>query len=252
MSQSRGIADRFYHYDGLGSTRALSDGVGAFTDTYDYEAFGEVLNQTGQTENSYLFTGEQFDSSLNQYYLRARYYDQGVGRFTQMDTWQGNNFDPVTLHKYLYANADPVRYSDPTGQNASINSLAVLGLAVLGTASVYSSYQLLTDVSFEGQPHKSQLEFLIENNNIQRDHILNSVIDDGERSGASANDDVNDDTDIECLEWFTDLVGHWIYINERSVSADLTILKKQWNQQAATFLEFCPEFIDRLPPDFPI
>ncbi|MBL4827259.1 MAG: RHS repeat-associated core domain-containing protein [Spongiibacteraceae bacterium] len=99
----------------MGSTRSLSDQAGTITDTYHYEAFGEVLNQTGSTENDYKFTGEQYDEDLNQYYLRARYYYQHSGRFTQQDTWMGNNHDPITLHKYLYANADPVNYIDPTG-----------------------------------------------------------------------------------------------------------------------------------------
>ncbi len=113
----------YFHYDGLGSTRALSNASGVLTDSYDYEAFGEVLNQTGSTENNYLFAGEQFDSVLDQYYLRARYYSQGTGRFTQQDTYLGNNSDPVSLHKYLYANADPVMYTDPTG-NFSISQLS--------------------------------------------------------------------------------------------------------------------------------
>lgn len=126
ISQQRNGAKSFYHYDGLGSTRGLSDSSGVITDTYDYEAFGELLNQTGDTENSYLFTGEQFDSGLNQYYLRARYYNQAIGRFTQMDSWMGNNHDPVTLHKYAYGNADPVTYTDPTGN---------FGLASFGVAS---------------------------------------------------------------------------------------------------------------------
>jgi len=103
ISQNRNGTVAFYHYDGLGSTRRLSNAVGVLTDAYDYEAFGETLNKTGSTENAYLFTGEQLDSSLNQYYLRARYYDQGSGRFTQMDGYQGRMGDPVSLHKYLYA-----------------------------------------------------------------------------------------------------------------------------------------------------
>ncbi|PWQ99702.1 polymorphic toxin-type HINT domain-containing protein, partial [Leucothrix arctica] len=49
------------------------------------------------------------------YYLRARYYNPHQGRFTQQDTWMGNNSDPITLHKYLYANANPVNMVDPTG-----------------------------------------------------------------------------------------------------------------------------------------
>ena len=38
-----------------------------------YTAFGEMDVQDGSTENSYLYTGEQFDGELGQYYLRARY-----------------------------------------------------------------------------------------------------------------------------------------------------------------------------------
>lgn len=150
ISQDRAGATSFYHYDGLGSTRALSDATGTITDTYHYEAFGEVLGQTGTTENSYLYTGEQFDGSLNQYYLRARYYDQGIGRFTQMDTWMGNNYDPVTLHKYLYANADPVTYVDPTG-NFSIGGM-MSGIGTMANLSMraygaYSNVSLLMDIA---------------------------------------------------------------------------------------------------------
>jgi len=106
----------FYLYDGLGSTRALADSSGALTDTYDYEAFGTLLKSDGLTDNDYRYTGEQFDTPLSQYYLRARYYNQGIGRFTQMDTFQGVAVDPVTLHKYLYAGNDPVLMVDPGGE----------------------------------------------------------------------------------------------------------------------------------------
>ncbi len=81
-----------------------------------------LIDSTGTAANSYLYTGEQFDDSLNHYYLRARYYYHSLGRFTAQDTWMGSNHEPVTLHKYLYANADPVNNIDPSG-NFSIGSL---------------------------------------------------------------------------------------------------------------------------------
>jgi len=105
LNQERNSANNYFHYDGLGSTRALSDSSGSLTDSYDYAAFGEVLAQTGTTENLYQYTGEQFD--LDQTYLRARYFDQSVERSTQQDTWMGVNSDPIMLNKYLYGNADP-------------------------------------------------------------------------------------------------------------------------------------------------
>ena len=80
-----------------------------------------MLNQDGATDTDYLYTGEQFDENLDQYYLRARYYDQAVGRFASMDTWKGRMQDPVTLNKYLYAANDPILYIDPTGNSLPLD-----------------------------------------------------------------------------------------------------------------------------------
>ncbi len=141
ISQSRGAETRFYQYDGLGSTRQLSDSTGTITDSYDYEAFGEGLNQTGTTENDYRFTGEQYDQGLGQYYLRARYYDPHTARFTQMDSWMGNNSDPQSLHKYLYAETDPVNNIDPTGKFSLGEGIGVIRtIGILARTSAGRSF----------------------------------------------------------------------------------------------------------------
>jgi RHS repeat-associated protein len=105
----------FFGYDGHGNTRFLTDVNGNVTDTYDYDAFGNLIDRAGSTLNVYLFTGEQFDSDLGLYFLRARYQDTQTGRFWTMDSFEGTNCDPLTLHKYLYAHANPVTFIDPTG-----------------------------------------------------------------------------------------------------------------------------------------
>jgi len=48
----------------------------------------------------------------------ARYYNPATGRFLSRDPLDGDPMDPKGLHKYLYANGDPVDSIDPTGQGA--------------------------------------------------------------------------------------------------------------------------------------
>jgi RHS repeat-associated protein len=85
------------------------------TDTYDYDAFGNLIAKTGTTVNNYLFAGEQFDPALGIYYNRARYYDQRQGRFWTMDSFEGSANEPATLHRYLYTTNNPISLVDPSG-----------------------------------------------------------------------------------------------------------------------------------------
>lgn len=116
ISQQRGSEKSFYLVDGLGSTRGLTNQSGIVTDTYAYDAFGNLISSTNNVQNNYLFAGEQFDKNLGDYYLRARYYDTDTGRFTRRDSYEGSIFDQVSQHKYLYANANPVNLVDPSGK----------------------------------------------------------------------------------------------------------------------------------------
>jgi len=38
-----------------------------------------------------------------------------VGRFLSRDTWAVDTWHPVELNRYVYAAANPVTWSDPTG-----------------------------------------------------------------------------------------------------------------------------------------
>jgi RHS repeat-associated protein len=88
--------------------------------SYVYDAFGMPITTTGTTPNNFLYSGEQFDSALGIYYLRARYYNPATGRFLAMDPYAGYLIQPATLHKYVYAQNDPVDGVDPTGRDAII------------------------------------------------------------------------------------------------------------------------------------
>jgi len=124
----------FYQYDGLGSVRSITDENGDLKETYDYDAYGTLIGlakrnaTTGVLESSptannpslltssqYLYTGEQWDADLGMYFLRARYLSTNTGRFHTLDTYEGRNGEPLTLHKYLYVHGNPVNGIDPSG-----------------------------------------------------------------------------------------------------------------------------------------
>ena len=112
----------FYGYDGGGSIRNLTNASGTVTDTYEYDAYGNALTTSGTTPNVYLYRGEQYDADLGLYYLRARYYNPATGRFMSRDPLDGDKFNPASLHKYLYANGDPIDGIDPTGRDDDLFS----------------------------------------------------------------------------------------------------------------------------------
>ena len=95
-----------------------------------------MINQTGSTPNNYLFAGEQFDPALNLYYNRARYLNTNTGRFWSMDTLQGDDEAPISLHKYLYVQDNPVTGIDPSGNQSEAEEL--------GDAAIESSIDLPT------------------------------------------------------------------------------------------------------------
>ncbi len=105
----------YYGYDGTGSVRFLTDSTGAISDSYDYEAFGQILSSTGSTNNEFKFHGERQDPEMGLTYLRARYMDGNIGRFTTMDSYEGDANNPLTQHKYVYVSGNPVNKSDPSG-----------------------------------------------------------------------------------------------------------------------------------------
>jgi RHS repeat-associated protein len=118
-----GTTTNFYGFDGHGSTRFLTSPNGAVTDTYTYDAYGNLINSTGSTPNSYLYCCYQYDADLELYYNIARYWKTDTGRFWTLDSFEGNNEDPLSLHKYLYCHDNPVNLHDPSGHDGDLMSL---------------------------------------------------------------------------------------------------------------------------------
>jgi RHS repeat-associated protein len=152
LFQDRSGVRSYYAKDGLGSTRALTNSAGAVTDTYTYDASGDLTGSTGVTTNEFLYAGYQNDAALGQDYLRARYLDTAAGRFTSRDTYEGDTSGPITLNHYAYAGADPLDSVDPSGHDF-IGTVSAIGtgltidglnaeadLAAEAGATTYASY----------------------------------------------------------------------------------------------------------------
>ncbi|MCQ2473205.1 MAG: cellulose binding domain-containing protein [Saccharofermentans sp.] len=148
ISRQEGSSASYYIYDGSLSVRALTNETGTITDTLVFDAFGNEIARTGSTDNSYGFQGEEQDST-GLYYLRARYMDPSTGTFTSMDTYGGSLSDPMGLHKYLFANANPVKYSDPSGHATSLtetNAVTAI-ITIFAEVSTGVVYNMLGDIT---------------------------------------------------------------------------------------------------------
>ncbi|HSW60332.1 MAG TPA: RHS repeat-associated core domain-containing protein [bacterium] len=135
-----GGLDHGYVLDGHGSVRKVTYN-GIIQAEYDYNAYGELTSESGWAVayNDFRYAGEQFDPHLDQYYLRARYYNQNVGRFSSMDTWQGSLSRPLSLNKYNYTESNPVMGIDPSGRDTILAMMAGVdawGQHFLGSISV--------------------------------------------------------------------------------------------------------------------
>jgi len=129
VSRTTATETIYYHPDAIGSIRQLTDPAQTVIATYLYDAFGNLLAQTGTVVNLYLFTGEQQDLTTGLVYLRARYYDPSIGRFISRDPilqpmWVGGIWiwlspklvsRPQTLYPYVYCLNNPVNVTDPLG-----------------------------------------------------------------------------------------------------------------------------------------
>lgn len=97
-------ARTYYHYasDELGSITHVTAGEDILN-RYEYDAWGNLTLCEENVKNRFKFNGQQ-------YYLRARYYNPVIGRFSQEDTYRGDG-----LNLYAYCRNNPVYYADPSG-----------------------------------------------------------------------------------------------------------------------------------------
>ena len=109
VNASHTDAERHYFgKDHLGSVRAVTNQWGSPLYMFDYDVFGQPLQD--RPERYRLgFTGKEYDSWTGLYNYGFRDYSAMFGRFTSVDPIQdGHNW-------YAYVNSDPVSWLDPWG-----------------------------------------------------------------------------------------------------------------------------------------
>ncbi len=118
LTRTSGSDTMNYMYNGHGDVTALLNEDGTISGTYYYDAFGNIVEQTGNVNNNITYAGYQYDKETDLYYLNARYYDSKIARFINEDTYAGDPNDPLSLNLYTYCLNNPIIYFDPTGHLA--------------------------------------------------------------------------------------------------------------------------------------
>ncbi len=104
----------YYVSDSIGSIVAMVDNSGNLAGQYRYDPYGNTLLATEQTQNPYRYAGYYYDHPTGLYKAGERYYDPETGTWTQKDPIS-QIADPRQANPYVYAGADPVNQSDPSG-----------------------------------------------------------------------------------------------------------------------------------------
>ncbi len=88
LSQRRGSTSHVLHADALGTTRLLTASAGASSDTYLFDAWGNLITSSGTTVNPFRWVGRYgyyMDQSTGLVYVRARMYLPTGARWASVD-----------------------------------------------------------------------------------------------------------------------------------------------------------------------
>ena len=105
-----GLDHNYYLTDEQGSVRYVLDAAGNVQNDYRYDAFGQCIAGYENIPNRLRYNAQIEDDLTGLYYLRARYYNTGIGRFTQEDVIYNDG-----LNLYAYCGSNPIGYGDWDG-----------------------------------------------------------------------------------------------------------------------------------------
>ena len=141
ISAQTGKTRTEYIYDGRGSVAAEVSYNNAWYTlggilsskeaiSKSYTPFGEQIGEAG---SGFGYNGEYYNAATGMVYLRARFYEPEMNRFSQKDVVRGSIVQPGSLNRYSYVQNDPVNFIDPSGQSLKSAASALVG-ALTGVA----------------------------------------------------------------------------------------------------------------------
>ncbi|WP_181151071.1 polymorphic toxin type 8 domain-containing protein [Paenibacillus sp. PCH8] len=113
----------YYHLNGHGDVVSLTDQAGNEVAQYEYDAWGNIVNQSGSLadENPYRYASYRYNAETGLYYLISRNYNPQLGSFISLDSEQDLDLDnPLNRNGYSYGLNNPVVYVDDDGNNPFI------------------------------------------------------------------------------------------------------------------------------------
>jgi RHS repeat-associated protein len=102
--------------NGHGDVVWQADATGAIAGTTAYDPFGAILYTAGSITTGSRWQSSTYDSASGLYYVIARWYSPGLGRFLSTDPVAGSSSSPQTLDPYSYGAGDSIGRSDPSGR----------------------------------------------------------------------------------------------------------------------------------------
>ena len=160
---------------------------------YTYSAYGELIaGESNGINNPIRYAGEYTDEESGLIYLRARYYDPGLGRFISEDThWNPSNMiygdnpdenNPIpdvsaiiqSSNLYTYSMNDPVNFVDPSG-----SAIILTGITSKNDER-FVNLQLLTDDKLDVDLKTGRVSYE-KSKNVDREvasNLVRNVIDD--------------------------------------------------------------------------
>ena len=140
-SESYNNLSGLYTYDGRGSVSAVIGSYGDFRTSYWYDGLGNVKSQIygygafGSGKKYYGYNAEQYNPVTGNQNLRARQLNIRRQRFLSEDTFLGVKSRTLSLNRCIYAEDNPLKYTDPSG---NVLPVILIGIGVSALAGVAS------------------------------------------------------------------------------------------------------------------